>query len=109
MKEKLKQLMSWLKNHSLLLRLIFFGSILIFVANQVANIAHGMSWAQVGQTMANQANTTLVLMALLGFVGVLPMLGYDWVTINVLEEAGRKKCREGVGLLPLGRPIRLII
>lgn len=95
MKEKLKQLMSWLKKHSLLLRLIFFGSILIFVANQVANIAHGMSWAQVGQTMAKQANTTLVLMALLGFVGVLPMLGYDWVTINVLEEAGRKKMPRG--------------
>ena len=95
MKEKLKELMSWLKKHSLLLRLIFFGSILIFVANQVANIAHGMSWAEVGQTMGKQANSTLILMALLGFVGVLPMLGYDWVTISILEAAGRQKMPRG--------------
>lgn len=95
MKEKLKGLVFFVKNHSFLLRLIFFGSILIFVANQVANIAHGMSWAEVAQTMAKQDTSTLILMALLGFLGVLPMLGYDWVTISVLQEAGRAKMSRG--------------
>lgn len=95
MKEKLKGFVGVIKNHSLLLRLIFFGSILIFVANQVANIAHGMSWAQVAQTMGKQDTSTLILMALMGFIGVLPMLGYDWVTISVLEKSGRAKMPRG--------------
>lgn len=91
MKEKFRQITDWVKKHSLLLRLLFFGSILIFVVNQVINIAHGMSWEEVGQTLEAQDRLSLVLMAVIGFVGVVPMLGYDYVTVRVLEADGGVK------------------
>lgn len=93
MKTMLHTFSDWIKKHSLLLRLLFFGSILIFVANQVINIAHGMSWQEVKETMDQQAKPTLLLMAILGLVGVLPMLGYDWVTVRTLEKKGKPKMR----------------
>ena len=42
MKNKRYLMLQWIKEHSLILKLIFFGSVLVFVANQVANIANGM-------------------------------------------------------------------
>lgn len=71
----------------------FFGSVLVFVANQVANIAHGMSWQDIWQTMGQQNHFTLALMILMGLIGVLPMLLYDWVTIRVLEKQGKPKMK----------------
>ena len=47
MKKNISQLTQWLKEHSLLLKLIFLGSVLVFVANQVTHIAQGMSWADI--------------------------------------------------------------
>lgn len=91
MKEAFQKMVAWVKSHSLLLRLIFFGSILIFVVNQVVNIAHGMSWQEVLDTMKEQRRTTLVQMALIGLGGVLPMLGYDLVTVQSLEKQGKPK------------------
>ena len=62
-----------------------------FVANQVANIAHGMSWQDVWHTMEQQSHVTLAWMILAGLIGVMPMLLYDWVTIRVLEKQGKPK------------------
>lgn len=47
MKKNISQLAQWLKEHSLLLKLIFLGSVLVFVANQVTHIAQGMTWADI--------------------------------------------------------------
>ena len=58
---------------------------LVFVANQVANIANGMSWQDIWQRMGQQSRMTILLMILAGLLGVTPMLLYDWVTIRVLE------------------------
>lgn len=91
MRKFTQQCIQWVKAHSFLLRLLFFGSILIFVSIQVANIAHGMSWEDVFSTMKEQNTSTLVWMALIGLLGILPMLGYDWVAIQTLEAAGKPK------------------
>ncbi|BAO08302.1 MULTISPECIES: bifunctional lysylphosphatidylglycerol flippase/synthetase MprF [Enterococcus] len=91
MKNKLQIMIQWVKAHQLILKLIFFGSILVFVANQVANIAHGMSWQDVWHTMEQQSHVTLAWMILAGLIGVMPMLLYDWVTIRVLEKQGKPK------------------
>lgn len=92
-KNKGKQLIGWIKNHSLLLKLIFLGSVLIFVANQVTHIAQGMSWQDVFHTMAQQKKITSISMILLGCLGILPMFLYDYVVIKVLEEAGKPKMK----------------
>ncbi|EOL49118.1 phosphatidylglycerol lysyltransferase [Enterococcus phoeniculicola] len=89
MKKKMQQIYQLLKKHSLLFKLIFFGSILIFVSSQVANIAHGMSWHDILETMKQQDRIKLLLMAFTGLIGVLPMLLYDWVTLRVLEHQGK--------------------
>lgn len=93
MKNKSHTAFQWLKNHSLILKMIFFGSIIVFVANQVVNIANGMSWQDIWQTMRQQSYVTLCLMVLVGLIGVLPMLLYDWVTIRVLEKQGKPKMK----------------
>lgn len=91
MKATLQRIFASIKKHSLLLRLLFFGSILIFVANQVINIAHGMSWQEVGTTISQQNTGSLIAMGALGLLAVLPMLGYDWVTVKTLEAQGKPK------------------
>lgn len=90
-KNKVHLLFQWMKAHQLILKLIFFGSVLVFVVNQVANILHGMSWQDVWQTMNQQSQVTIAWMILAGLVGVLPMLLYDWVTVQVLEKQGTPK------------------
>ncbi|MBP2099485.1 bifunctional lysylphosphatidylglycerol flippase/synthetase MprF [Enterococcus rivorum] len=91
MKQKVTQILKWMKEHSLVLKLIFLGSVLIFVANQVTHIAQGMSWRDVFQTMGQQSRLSLAGMIGIGLLGVLPMLLYDYVVVKVLEEQGAKK------------------
>lgn len=67
---------------------------LVFVANQVANIANGMSWQDIWQRMGQQSRMTILLMILAGLLGVTPMLLYDWVTIRVLENKENQKWKE---------------
>lgn len=91
MKHKINQLFHWMKEHSLLLKLIFLGSVLIFVANQVTHIVQGMTWQDVFHTMGQQSRIGIVGMVLVGLIGVLPMLLYDFVVVKVLEEQGKPK------------------
>lgn len=91
MKSKLNQVIHWMKEHSLLLKLIFLGSVLIFVANQVTHIVQGMTWQDVFQTMGQQNRFRIIGMILAGLIGVLPMLLYDFVVVKVLEEQGKPK------------------
>ncbi len=81
----------WFKRYATLLKIIFFGIVLFFVANQVKNIAHGMSWQTVWQTIKQQDQVTLLSMFGIRLCGVLPMLLYDHVAITILESAGRPR------------------
>ncbi|MGO2638864.1 MAG: bifunctional lysylphosphatidylglycerol flippase/synthetase MprF, partial [Enterococcus viikkiensis] len=81
----------WFKRYATLLKIIFFGVVLFFVANQVKNIAHGMSWQTVWQTIKQQDQIALLSMLGIGLGGVLPMLLYDHVAITTLEAAGRPR------------------
>ncbi|MEI5994061.1 bifunctional lysylphosphatidylglycerol flippase/synthetase MprF [Candidatus Enterococcus mansonii] len=91
MKNKLNQLFQWMKAHSLLLKLIFLGSVLIFVANQVTHIVQGMTWQDVFHTMGQQSRFRILGMIMAGLIGVLPMLLYDFVVVKVLEEQGNPR------------------
>lgn len=91
MKNKINQLFLWMKEHSLLLKMIFLGSVLIFVANQVTHIVQGMTWQDVFQTMGQQSRFRIIGMVLAGLLGVLPMILYDLVVVTVLEEQGKPK------------------
>lgn len=91
MKNKINRIVHWMKEHSLLLKLIFLGSVLIFVANQVTHIVQGMTWQDIFHTMGQQSRWRILGMILAGLIGVLPMLLYDLVVIRVLEAKGKPK------------------
>lgn len=91
MKKAVTPIIRWMKEHSLLLKLIFLGSVLLFVVNQMTHIVQGMSWQEVFYTMRQQNRFRLLGMVIVGLIGVLPMLLYDWVVIQVLEVKGKPR------------------
>ncbi|WEG73756.1 bifunctional lysylphosphatidylglycerol flippase/synthetase MprF [Vagococcus intermedius] len=89
MKETIKHLGGWLKKYSSLLKILFLFSVLLFVINQMTGILQGMTWHELKEILLAQRKRTLLLMTLVGLVGVLPMMMYDWVTVEILEEQGK--------------------
>lgn len=89
MKKAVAPIIQWMKVHSLLLKLIFLGSVLLFVVNQMTHIVQGMTWQEVLHTMGQQNRFRLIGMIIVGLLGVLPMLLYDLVVIQVLEAKGQ--------------------
>lgn len=85
----LHPIIEWIKKHLTLLKVIFFALILFFVAKQVTQIAHGMSWDEILQTIKAQNHRSLFGMVCVGLAGVMPMLLYDYVVIRTLEKEGR--------------------
>jgi phosphatidylglycerol lysyltransferase len=83
--------LEFIKKHSTLLKIIFFALILFFVVNQVTNILHDMSWADVVKTIEAQSPWAIVGMFGVGMIGVIPMLLYDYVVVKSLERAGKPK------------------
>nr|WP_146622690.1 bifunctional lysylphosphatidylglycerol flippase/synthetase MprF [Enterococcus florum] len=81
----------WFKRHSTLLKILFFGVVLFFVANQVTHIAQGMSWAAIWQKIQQQDRWSLGGMFAVGIGCLLPMLLYDHVAIVTLEKEGRPR------------------
>lgn len=86
MKSRMKKILSWLKIHSKWLKFLFIASVLLFVINQMTHILQGMTWEELEAVLATQKKQTLLWMSLAGLIAVLPMLVYDWVTVEVLEE-----------------------
>lgn len=93
MSQKVSTFIEWIKKHQRLLKLVFFGSVLFFVVNQMMNILHGMTWSQLKAIMGEQSHLTLFSMMLVGFIGVMPLLLYDWTTVEILERQGRPKMK----------------
>ena len=91
MKKIIKQLGSLLKKHSGLLKVLFLFSILVFVVNQLTGILQGMTWADLKGILFAQRKRTLLAMTAVGLISVTPMLLYDWVTVEILEEKGRSR------------------
>lgn len=90
---KINRLVEWVKKHQRLLKLIFFGSVLFFVVNQMMNILHGMTWTELKNIMGEQSKWTLLEMLMVGMIGVFPLLLYDWTTVEVLERQGRPRMK----------------
>ncbi|MGO2100277.1 bifunctional lysylphosphatidylglycerol flippase/synthetase MprF [Vagococcus salmoninarum] len=91
MKELLKKLSYWLKKYSSILKIIFLFSVLLFVINQMTSILQGMTWLDLKNVLLGQGRRNLLKMVAVGLVAVLPMLTYDWVTLDILEEQGKPR------------------
>lgn len=87
----MRKLSQWLKKHATLIKIIFFGIVLFFVANQVRNIAHGMSFHDILLRIKDQSRWALLGMFTTGLVGLLPMVLYDRVAEKSLVQMGSQK------------------
>lgn len=84
-----KKIFSWLKKHSFLLKLIFFSSILIFVANQFTSILQGMSFQVFKNYLQKLSFFQLISMLLVGLGASLLLMFYDAVAQNALTRQGQ--------------------
>lgn len=71
------------------IKLIFFGSILVFVSNQFTNILAGMSLSQLGDKMRAVQTSKLLLIFLCGLVGSLALMTYDYAAQKALVSRGQ--------------------
>lgn len=84
MREKIRGIIQWVKDHLWLFKLIFITSVMFFVVNQLTNILKGMTWDKFMSLVLSQGLTSIVMMAIAGFVAVIPMILYDVATIKTL-------------------------
>ena len=85
MKKNISQLTQWLKEHRLLLKLIFLGSVLVS-GNQVT-ISPGKAWPwRIFSTMEQQKYGAFNWYGLGRTIRVIPMPFYDYVVVKLLEK-----------------------
>ncbi len=84
MKTVWQKLSQWFDRYATVLKLLFVVSVLIFVVREVGRILREVNGQQIRQSLASQSPQSLVLMLVLGFVSVLPMLGYDFAITELL-------------------------
>lgn len=85
-----KKLFSWVKKHSFLLKLIFFSSILIFVANQFTSILQGMSFQDFKNYLTQLSFFQLLVMFSVGLLASLVLIFYDAVAQGALKRLGQR-------------------
>ena len=71
------------------IKLIFFGSILVFVSNQFTSILSGMSLSELGDKMRAVPSSKLVLIFLSGLAGSLLLMTYDYAAQKALVARGQ--------------------
>lgn len=86
----MKKIIAFIRQYSFFLKLIFFGSILVFVANQFTAILNGMSLAELGTKMRALPLPRLFLLFCCGLLGSFLMAGYDYTAQNALQKMGQK-------------------
>ena len=84
MKTVWQKLSQWFDRYATVLKLLFVVSVLIFVVREIGRILREVNGQQIRQSLASQSPQSLVLMLVLGFVAVLPMLGYDFAITELL-------------------------
>lgn len=75
----------WVKKHSKIFKNIFLMAVVVIVAREVLSIGKTVSVEQLAQSVKEIAPYKIGLMALIGFVAVLPMTGYDFILNKMLN------------------------
>ncbi|WEB80707.1 bifunctional lysylphosphatidylglycerol flippase/synthetase MprF [Vagococcus lutrae] len=88
MKHFIQSIFQFIKKYQRLIQLVFLASVGLFVVNQLTAILHGMTWQELKLLLFGQSKKTLLAMIGVGLLAVLPLLTYDWVTIQLLEDEG---------------------
>ncbi len=91
MKDKLKSLAMFVDRKIAAIKFLFVLSVLIFIFFELGRIFKGMSWENIKGSIAGQSPAAMLLLAVLGFVAVIPMLTYDFVVVSFLPAKYSRK------------------
>ncbi|MGX7204372.1 bifunctional lysylphosphatidylglycerol flippase/synthetase MprF [Enterococcus pingfangensis] len=86
----MKKLIAWFKDHLNKLKIIFLISVIIIVLFELSNIAKTLSFEQLATIFSEIRIGNILLMALIGLVSVVPMIGYDFILNAILEQKPKK-------------------
>uniref|UniRef100_UPI0035D7EFD5 bifunctional lysylphosphatidylglycerol flippase/synthetase MprF n=1 Tax=Enterococcus pseudoavium TaxID=44007 RepID=UPI0035D7EFD5 len=85
-----EKVIAWFKAHLSKLKVIFLLSVIIIVIFELSNIAKTISFNQLSTIFSQISIWNILLMALIGLVSVIPMIGYDFTLNNILEQKPKK-------------------
>ena len=79
-----QRLQTWIQKRLTLIKGVFFLSVLLLVIREIGRIGHEISGEQVRSALGALSPTTIVLLAVVGFIAVLPMMVYDFTIVEFL-------------------------
>lgn len=79
-----QRLQVWIQKRLTLIKGVFLLSVLLLVIRELGRIGHEISGAQLRAALGNLDVNTSILLAVVGFIAVLPMLVYDFTIVEFL-------------------------
>lgn len=80
----------WFKVHLNKLKTIFLISVIVIVIFELSNVAKTISIDQLSTIFSRISVGNILLMALIGLVSIIPMIGYDFTLNQILEQKPKK-------------------
>lgn len=80
----------WFKVHLNKLKTIFLISVIVIVIFELSNVAKTISIDQLSTIFSRISIGNILLMALIGLLSIIPMIGYDFTLNQILEQKPKK-------------------
>lgn len=84
LKKLVQQIWTWFQARLRLIKILFILSVLVFVVIEVGRIAKELNGTALKASLATQSPTSILAMAILGLLAVVPMLNYDFTITAML-------------------------
>lgn len=81
---------NWFKVHLNKLKMIFLLSVIVIVIFELSNVAKTISIDQLSTIFSQISIGNILLMALIGLISIIPMIGYDFTLNQILEQKPKK-------------------
>ncbi|MDT2820174.1 bifunctional lysylphosphatidylglycerol flippase/synthetase MprF [Enterococcus devriesei] len=81
---------NWFKVHLNKLKMIFLISVIVIVIFELSNVAKTISIDQLSTIFSRISVGNILLMALIGLISIIPMIGYDFTLNQILEQKPKK-------------------
>ncbi|WP_379946740.1 bifunctional lysylphosphatidylglycerol flippase/synthetase MprF [Enterococcus devriesei] len=81
---------NWFKAHLNKLKMIFLISVIVIVIFELSNVAKTISIDQLSTIFSRISVGNILLMALIGLISIIPMIGYDFTLNQILEQKPKK-------------------
>lgn len=87
----MKKIMHQVKKNLGIIKILFFISILFIVIRELLLLGKSISYNELVTILGEIAPWKILLMFVTGFIAVLPMIGYDWILNQSLEQKISKR------------------